>query len=222
MCRLASRSFFSRDAASLARDLLGTTLVRTLPSGERLAGMIVETEAYVGVRDRASHAFGGRRTARNESMYAKPGTLYIYFTYGMHHCANIVCGKVGEPVAVLLRALRPTEGHGSMATNRGWGVGAAERQHELCRGPGNLCRALAIDRSLDGADLVPGRGGAIGSVSVEIPRRSPIEPGMVLNGPRIGLGNAGPWKDRPLRFWVRDSESVSGRRTAETRRPGAV
>jgi DNA-3-methyladenine glycosylase len=220
MARRATRRFFATDAESLARGLLGATLVRTLDSGEVLRGMIVETEAYVGVRDRASHAFGGRRTPRNESMYSRPGTLYVYFTYGMHHCANIVCGTPGEPVAVLLRALEPVDGIELMRSNRG---SASTRgpisDRMLCRGPGNLCRALAIDRSLDGVDLAGGAGAA---VSVEISRRSPIEPARIVRGPRIGLGDAGVWSDKPLRFWVRGSPFVSGRTSPKTNGPRSV
>src|SRR5262249_30706689 len=104
------REDYARPAEELARALLGTTLVRVLDDGTRLAGRIVETEAYLGVEDRAAHSFGGRRTPRNEPMYGKPGMSYIYFTYGMHHCFNIVCGEVDEPVAVLLRGIEPTEG----------------------------------------------------------------------------------------------------------------
>ena len=104
------RSFLAVDPEKLARRLLGQRLVRTLGDGTRLAGIIVETEAYLGVRDRAAHSFGGRRTPRNESMFARPGTAYVYFTYGMHHCVNVVCGRRDEPVAVLIRALEPVEG----------------------------------------------------------------------------------------------------------------
>lgn len=220
MPRRATRRFYSTDAESLARALLGATLVRTLDTGERLSGMIVETEAYLGIGDRASHAYNSRRTPRNESMYARPGTLYVYFTYGMHHCANIVCGRPDEPVAVLLRALEPLTGLDAMRRMRAPVIpserpGASMktsssrplRDWELCRGPGNLCRALAMDRALDGADLVSGVG-----VSVEIARRSPIEPASISRGPRIGLGDVGTWKDRPLRFWLRGSPSVSGPR----------
>ncbi len=214
MPRPATRRFFSRDAVSLARALLGTTLIRTLDSGEVLRATIVETEAYLGIHDRASHAFGGRRTPRNETMYAQPGTLYVYFTYGMHHCANIVCGKPDEPVAVLLRALQPIDGIETMRANRaspGPALSRPIRDQELCRGPGNLCKALALDRTHDGLDLIAGV-----AVSVEIPSSKPIDDRRVSRGPRIGIGNAGEWTATPARFWVRESPSVSRSRREST------
>jgi DNA-3-methyladenine glycosylase len=131
-------------AAVLAPRLLGCILVRRLSDGTRLSGMIVETEAYVGVKDRASHAFGGRRTERNESMYCDPGTLYVYFTYGMHFCANVVCGLRGEPAAVLIRAVEPVGGIPSMLVNRKLIRGEKDI---LCNGPAKLCQAMGIDES---------------------------------------------------------------------------
>lgn len=207
-----AREFYSTDAATLAERLLGHTLFRVSADGTRLSGTIVETEAYVGVADRASHAFGGRRTSRNASMYARPGTLYVYFTYGMHHCANVVCGAVDEPVAVLIRAIEPLEGVESMrrlrgAAPEGGGMNKDSRMIEawaLCRGPGNLCRALGIDRGVDGADLVEG-----GEVGVEVGSGVPMNSHRVLRGPRIGIGSAGEWIDAPLRFWIAGRRSVS-------------
>jgi DNA-3-methyladenine glycosylase len=227
MPRRATRRFFSRDAETLALDLLGTTLVRTLDTGQILRAAIVETEAYVGIHDRASHASNGRRTPRNQSMYARPGTLYVYFTYGMHHCANIVCGSLNEPVAVLLRAAEPLEGLDTMRELRqpaqrralsGDFMKAASRtlpDTEVCRGPGNLCKAFAIDRALDGSDLVAG-----GPLSVEIPSSLPIHPDRVSRGPRIGIGYAEDWVAAPLRFWISDSAAVSriGSRSTRGRR----
>ena len=103
------RAFFERRTAVVARALIGCFLESTL-GGERCVGRIVETEAYLGVRDTSSHTYGGRRTERVASMWARPGTLYVYFTYGMHFCMNISAGSEGVPVAVLLRAIEPTEG----------------------------------------------------------------------------------------------------------------
>ncbi|MCB9845457.1 MAG: DNA-3-methyladenine glycosylase [Phycisphaeraceae bacterium] len=199
MTRL-SRRFFATDSPSLARRLLGCRLVRVLEDGTRLAGMIVETEAYLGLEDRAAHSFGGRRTPRNESMYARAGTAYVYFTYGMHHCVNVVCGRIDEPVAVLIRALQPTEGVERMFAHRR----GAKRETDLCSGPGKLCQALAIDRSQDGQDLLAG-----GRLAVEASGRKPIDPSCIINTPRIGIGSAGEWVDAPLRWAIAGNAHVS-------------
>lgn len=145
------RAFFTRDAQTLARALLGMVLVRRHDDGDLSAGVIVETEAYVGAEDLASHAVGGRRTARNEPMYAIGGTSYVYFTYGMHWCFNVVAGKRDDPVAVLVRALEPTLGLEGMRHRRGRAAQAGDTN--LCSGPVKLCQALAIDGSLSGLDL---------------------------------------------------------------------
>lgn len=202
--RRPTRRFFRQDAVRVARGLIGATLVRVLPDGERLAGIIVETEAYLGVRDRASHAFEGRRTRRNESMYARGGTAYVYFTYGMHYCLNVVCGGEGEPAAVLLRALEPSEGQDRMREHRASGTRRPAGHEALCRGPGNLARALAVDRSLDGVDLCTSQ-----TLFVEI--GSPVPASRLRRTPRVGVGYAGAWAGRRLRWFMRDSRCVSGR-----------
>jgi DNA-3-methyladenine glycosylase len=164
--------FFDRDTVSVARDLLGKVLFREV-GGRRLWGRLVEVEAYLGPNDLAAHSSGGRRSPRNEVMYGPPGHAYVYFTYGMHHCLNFVTREAGVPQAVLVRALEP-----------GPGVGR-------CGGPGLVCRALAIDRDLNGAALVPP---SIYVVDDETPKR------RVYATPRIGIGEQGEWTDRPLRF----------------------
>lgn len=183
-----------------------------LDDGTRLSGLIVEVEAYLGVEDRAAHSYGGRRTPRNEAMYAAPGTAYIYFTYGMHHCANVVCGREGEPVAVLLRALEPLEGVGAMrrfreATRRRGGL----RDRDLASGPGRLCRALALDLSLNGVDLTTDP-----RLWIELDRSRPFPAGGLVNTPRIGVEGAGePAASRLLRWHVRGNAHVSRRRRGE-------
>jgi DNA-3-methyladenine glycosylase len=166
--------------------------------------VIVETEAYLGAPDLASHAVGGRRTARNEAMYAQPGTSYVYFTYGMHFCFNVVCGEVGVPLAVLVRALEPVEGIEAMMRRRASGRNAIALERmkvtDLCSGPGKLCSALGIDRELNGVDLVC-------DDRLWIERGQPIR--NVAVGPRIGIDSAGEWVDKPLRFWVKGSPHVS-------------
>ena len=190
------RDQYALPAAALAPRLLGCTLVRVLPGGERLAGIIVETEAYVGVEDRASHAFGGRRTARNESMYADPGTCYVYFTYGMHHCVNVVCSHRDDPQAVLIRALEPVEGVDLIRRRRGGRPPAS-----CCDGPGKLCQAMAIDRSLDGLDLTAGE-----TLWIEGRRGGPP---LVRTAARVGIGDKGTWTRRRLRWLVRGHPHVS-------------
>lgn len=195
-----TRTSLAIPAEELAPALLGMVLVRTLPDGTRLRGRIVETEAYLGVRDRCSHAFGGRRTARNESMYARAGTAYVYFTYGMHFCFNIVCGARDEPVAVLVRALEPLEGLEAMRARRSGATGRPTPDRGLCSGPGKLCQALGVDRALDGADLLaPG--------ALELHRGD--GPARVVRAPRVGVGEGHRWAAARLRWYERGSPHVS-------------
>ncbi len=188
MSRRLSRAFYRRDPVTVARALLGQRLVRFL-KGQRLAGIIVETEAYLGVADAAAHTFRGRRTRRNESMWCDGGTCYVYFTYGMHHCMNVVCGRRGDPVAVLLRAIVPTEGVRVIKRHR-------HGRADLCGGPAKLCEALRVDRRLDGIDLVSSDVLFVESCEVL---------GRVLSTPRIGVDYAGWWARRKLRFVLETS-----------------
>ncbi|HET9727212.1 MAG TPA: DNA-3-methyladenine glycosylase [Gemmatimonadales bacterium] len=178
-------SFFQRPADVVARELLGATVVSTV-AGTRSAGRIVETEAYLGHIDPASHGYRHRRHAQNEALYGPAGTWYVYLSYGMHWCANLVCGVPGEASAVLLRALEPVEGLALMRRRRG---GVTDR--ELCSGPGKLCQALAITRDLDGA---PMRRSA-----VVVRARDTHPPPSVLTTPRVGITKAADW---PMRFLI--------------------
>ena len=154
MTRLA-RDFYARDALCVANDLLGKLIVRKL-DGQVLSAMIVETEAYMGVDDKAAHFFGGRRTPRVEVIYGEPGFSYVFFVYGMHYCLNIVTGSKGVPQAVLIRAAQPVDGLEQMARNR-YGIAYAQlgkrQQAQLTNGPGKLCQAMGIDRAYNGVDL---------------------------------------------------------------------
>ena len=179
----------------MARAVLGRLLVHDTPGG-RCAGRIVEVEAYLGARDPASHAFRGR-TARNAVMFGPAGHAYIYFTYGMHHCLNLVTGPAGEASAVLVRALEPEEGIELMADRRGAGVARAR----LARGPGCVARALGLDRRHDGLDLV----GPPLWIEDAPPRRS----GPIATGPRIGISVA---TEFPWRFWIAEHPCVSATR----------
>jgi DNA-3-methyladenine glycosylase len=196
------RGFFARPAPEVAPELLGSRLVRALPEGVRLSGTIVEAEAYEP-GDPASHAFRGR-TPRNAVMFGAPGHLYVYFTYGNHWMANIVTRGRGEGSAVLIRALRPLDGVDEMRVRRG-----RERLHDLCSGPGKLCQALAIDRNLDGSDLVRGR-------EVWLERGVAVEPDSITTGSRVGVSVG---LDRPWRFSIAGDPFVSrGRPGPPTRR----
>jgi len=189
--RRLPRSFYARDVLDVAPELLNKVLV----CGER-AGRIVEVEAYRGGEDPASHAYKGP-TARNASMFGGPGHLYVYFTYGMHWCANVVCMPVGTAQAVLLRALAPLAGLEEMRAARP----AARRDRDLCAGPARLCQALGIDRGYDGADLV--RPDGHGVSILDDGTDPPPAPGT---GGRIGIRLA---QDRPWRWWVPGDPNLS-------------
>ena len=198
----APRSFFEGTAEKLAPRLIGCTLVRVL-DGERLSGRIVEVEAYAGIKDTASHAYNGRRGQKNEAMYARAGMSYVYFTYGMHFCMNIVCGEVDEPLAVLLRALEPTEGLEIMRRLRAGARAKPLRDRDLCSGPGKLCHAFAITREQNLIDLTTSR-----EIFLEVPTTAP--PARFLaRTPRIGIGSGHGWADRPLRWVLKGNPHVS-------------
>lgn len=190
--RRLPRSFFARPSTEVAPDLLGRVLVRTLPTGARLVVRLVETEAYQD-DDPASHSFHGR-TARTEVMFGPPGRLYVYFTYGMHFCMNVVTGANGEGSAVLLRAAEPLDGLAEMRALRG-----IEDERALCSGPGKLCRALGVDRTNNGDDLV--RGSALA-----LHEGAPVPAGGVEVTPRVGIRRAA---ELPWRFVVRGDRFVS-------------
>ena len=202
--------FFTRQAQELAPALIGCKLVRTLPDGTVLAGIIVETEAYLGAKDRCAHTFGGRRTPRNESMYRGGGHAYVYFTYGMHHCVNIVCGRKDDGIAVLVRALRPTDGLATMREHRTSARARTKlKDTDLASGPGKLCQALAIGRDLDGTDLLTS-----GVLYLEKPRQTPGA--ALVRTVRVGVGSHKPWSLAPLRWYLLGDPNVSVRdRSAE-------
>jgi DNA-3-methyladenine glycosylase len=191
--RPLSRRFFARPSPVVARDLLGRLLVRR-PGGDVLVARIVETEAYQE-DDPASHSFAGR-TARNEVMFGPAGFLYVYFTYGMHFCMNVVTGRLGEGSAVLLRAAEPVSGLAAMARRRG-----VSAEQLLCSGPARLTQAFGVSRAQNGVDLVDG-----GELWIAAGRRTPDE--AVAVGPRIGIRRA---TDVPWRFEVAGSAFVSRR-----------
>lgn len=199
----AGRRFFRKPPVDLAAALLGRTLVRVTDDGRRLAGRIVETEAYLGEPDLAAHSVHGRRTERNASMYLDAGHAYVYFTYGMHFCLNIVADRPDVPTACLIRAIEPTEGLEIMGRHRAGKISPDRlRPIDLCSGPAKLCQALAIDRALDGEDMTR-------SDRLFIERARPIAPERIARCARIGVAYAGAWTDKPLRFVIRDNPHVS-------------
>lgn len=186
--------FLTGDTADVARRLLGSTLVSTV-DGLEARGVIVETEAYLGLADPASHAHESKgRTPRNDAMFAARGTLYVYVSYGIHHCVNVVTGREGDPAAVLVRALDPVMGQEVMARRRG-------RAADLCNGPGRLAQALGItmrhnhhDLALPPVRLLPG---------------TPVEESKTGSSGRIGVSRARDW---PLRFFISGHPAVKAPR----------
>lgn len=208
---LLPREFFAGDALQVAPRVLGCVLEHQNAEG-LVAVQLTEVEAYEGGADPASHSYRGR-TARNAVMFGPPGHAYVYFTYGMHYCVNLVCGPEGTPVALLLRAGRIIEGAPLAAARRLAGRPAARpagrnlADRDLARGPARLCQALAIDRAQDGADVCdpasplrirPGPPAAPGSA----PGLAPA----ISRGPRVGVSSAA---DRPWRFWLTGDPTVS-------------
>jgi DNA-3-methyladenine glycosylase len=189
-------SFFDRPAEVVARELLGTVVI-SRAGGVRTAGVVVETEAYLGYDDPASHGYRHRRNERNAALFGAPGSWYVYLSYGMHWCANLVCEAEGRASAVLLRALEPIEGLEAMRARRG---GVDDRL--LCAGPGRLCQALGITRELDGSRMPRS------PLTVAAPAPGSVPPDITTT-PRIGITKAADW---PLRFIVAGSRYVSGRR----------
>jgi DNA-3-methyladenine glycosylase len=188
-----SRSFYEQPTAEVARQLLGKYLVRIDAAGVR-AGMILETEAYIGPDDKASHASRGR-TVRTGIMFGPAGFAYVYLIYGMHHCLNVVTEREDYPAAVLIRAVEPTEGVELMQKQR-----PLRDVSRLTNGPGKLCQAFGIDRRLNGLDLcgeslfIEARGGSLVDIAVTT---------------RIGVDYAGAWKDKPWRFYIAGHPGVS-------------
>jgi len=193
--------FYRRSSLEVAPDLLGLLLCHDTAGG-LIAGRIVEVEAYKGPADLAAHSARGRRTPRNEVMYAAGGCAYVYFIYGMHFCMNVVTAAAGVPEAVLLRALEPVLGEELMRSRRGDRPATAA----LARGPGNLTRALAIDRRHNALDLSSSELRILRPPAGEL-----VEPAArdIVRSPRIGVDYAGVWAKRLWRFSLRGNASVS-------------
>jgi DNA-3-methyladenine glycosylase len=223
---LLPREFFGRPATEVAPDLLGCVLWHASPSG-LVAIRLVEVEAYRGAIDPASHSYRGQ-TARNAVMFGPPGHAYVYFTYGMHYCVNLTCEPPGVAEAVLIRAGAVVDGT-DLARRRRYGVAEADgstaastgrngrqRDRDLARGPGRLCQALGIDRSLDGTDAcVP--GGPIGiSPPKAFDQAEVVGAAAICAGPRVGISRAA---ELPWRYWLGGDGHVSAYKALRPREP---
>jgi DNA-3-methyladenine glycosylase len=204
------RRFYQRDTVAVARALLGKVLVRRLPEGI-VAVRLVEVEAYLGVGDRACHSSGGRRTARNQVMWGEAGHLYVYFTYGMHHCANVVTRRVGVPEAVLLRGAVPLFGRELLVARR-----AGRDGERALDGPARLAQALGLDRTDNGVDLTT--GGAVFLADDGFRWR----PEWTAALPRVGVAYAGAAAGWPLRFLAVAARRPGGSRARRGARGGAA
>ncbi len=196
------REFYNRDSIIVARELLGKILVHE-QNGQKLAVKIVETEAYMGVNDKAAHSYGGKRTQRVEVMYGSPGFSYVFMIYGIHNCFNIVTREEGIPQAVLIRAGEPMEGLAFMAENRfekSCSELTGNQIKRLTDGPGKLCQGMQIDRSLNGMDLCNG------NLYVEEGDNKSI---TIESSKRIGIDYAQEARDYLWRFYIKDNPYVS-------------
>lgn len=188
-----AREFYAQPTIQVAQQLLGKSLVRVHPQGV-MSGVILETEAYIGFEDQASHASRGL-TRRNAVMFGPAGFAYVYLIYGMHHCLNVVTEREAYPAAVLIRALQPSEGVELMRAQR-----RKQDLRLLANGPGNLCQALGIERSFNGLDL------CADALFIEDRGCSPPD---IMVTTRVGVDYAGPWKDMPWRFYIAGHPGVS-------------
>ena len=223
---LIPRNFFARPSVEVAPDLLGCVLEHETADGP-VAVELTEVEAYAGRSDPASHAYRGK-TARNAVMFGPPGHAYVYFTYGMHFCVNVVClGEEGSASAVLLRAGRVIAGEELARARRTRGT-TAIAPRDLARGPARLCQALGIDRSQNGADMVSagsplrmlsGAGNPARSAVLTPGDAHPATPRRIVTGPRVGVSSAA---EIPWRFWYDGDPTVSVYRAHTPRQPKPV
>jgi DNA-3-methyladenine glycosylase len=193
-----AREFYTRaDTLRIAQDLLGKILVVPTSTGERVSGMIAETEAYCGIEDKAAHSYGGRRTKRTETMFAVGGTVYIFFIYGMYFQFNVVVGTLGIPHAILIRAVAPVEGIETMRERRG----SQMKDTNLTSGPGKLCIALGIDKSFNNEDLL--------GEKIWLEDAANIPPDEIACGVRVGIDYADEYAAKPWRYWLKNNRFVS-------------
>jgi DNA-3-methyladenine glycosylase len=199
---ILERTFYERDLLKVAKELLGKIIVHE-PIEGKTSGMIVETEAYMGPEDRASHAFGNLRTNRTQTQFGPKGYAYIYLIYGMYFCFNATSGRtLGKPEAVLLRSIEPFEGIEIMKRRRPCARGNIL---QLANGPGKLCMALGLSKKQNGTDLCVS--------PLHIDTGETISEKDIVSSPRIGVEYANEWKDKPWRFYIKDNPFVSAKAT---------
>jgi len=195
--KLSREYYLNEDVLHLAKDLLGKVLFTNI-SGEVSAGIIVETEAYFGINDKASHAYGGRRTNRTETMFSEGGVAYVYLCYGMHHLFNVVSSKINDPHAVLIRAIEPLVGKALMEERRKM----AFTKPAISSGPGSAAKALGIDRSFNAKDLT---GTEIWIEDHQIN----FDDNEIMAFPRVGIAYAQEHAALPWRFFIKGNKYVS-------------
>lgn len=203
------RDFYEVTSLELSKKLLGKYLIHEY-EGQKLSGMIVETEAYMGPHDKAAHSYNNRRTERNEVMYGQAGYAYVYIIYGMYNCMNVVASTVNVPQAVLIRALEPADGENIMALNRfGKSLDELSKKEKinLTNGPGKLCRALNIDRSLNGEDLCGNNLYIAGEMCQN--EICNINEEDIVTTKRINIDYAEEAVDFPWRFYIKGNKYVS-------------
>ncbi len=204
MDKLSQEFYIREDTLQIARELLGKILVVPSEQGARVAGMIVETEAYLGAEDKAAHSFGNRRTKRTETMFAVGGTVYIFFIYGMYFQFNVVVGAIDTPHAILIRTVEPLENIEIMRARRmakSRNAAAKMPDQNLTSGPGKLCIALGIDRSFNNESLLEKR--------VWLEKGKEFSADTIVSGKRVGIDYAGEFAEKPWRFWIKNNEFVS-------------
>lgn len=198
-----TREFYDRDTELVAKELLGKLLVHEI-NNKKIIAKIVETEAYLGVKDKAAHSYGGRRTPRVEVMYGEPGFVYVFLIYGMYHCFNIVTRESGNPQAVLIRAVEPIQGFDLMAENRfqkAYHDLTKSQRKNLTNGPGKLCKALQIEKAINGEDIC--------GKKLYVQEENHSKNINIKVAKRVGIDYAEEAKDYLLRFYIENNEYVS-------------
>lgn len=194
------QDFYQQDALVVAKDLLSKLLVREI-EGTKIICRIVETEAYIGPEDKGCHAYQNKRTKRTEVMFWSGGHAYIYLIYGMYHCLNVVTGQKNKPEAVLIRAIEPITGINRIKENR---VIKSKKIEDLTNGPGKLCQALAIDKKLNGYDLISGN-----DLYIINDNNYNHQEYDIVADKRINIDYAEEYKDKLWRFYLKGNPFVS-------------